>query len=76
MSLNIDCKHYDAIKNVIIIIVVVMDIELFCVSKVIYLLQHDEMRQLRRDNLLEKMTDKDILDKVLGRQTVCLFGWG
>ncbi|PON57315.1 hypothetical protein PanWU01x14_174320 [Parasponia andersonii] len=35
----------------------------------------DEMLQLRRDNPPENMTDKDILEKVLGRQSVRLFGW-
>ncbi|XP_052173718.1 alpha-glucan phosphorylase, H isozyme-like [Diospyros lotus] len=35
----------------------------------------EQMIQLRRDNLSDKITDKDILEKVLGRQFVRLFGW-
>ena len=34
------------------------------------------MLKLRQDNPAEKMTDKEILEKVLGRQSVRLFGWG
>ncbi|XP_052206195.1 uncharacterized protein LOC127810657 [Diospyros lotus] len=38
--------------------------------------KYEQMMQLRRDNSPDKMTDKDILEKVLGRQSVRLFGWG
>ncbi|CAH9130514.1 unnamed protein product [Cuscuta epithymum] len=38
--------------------------------------KYEEMMQLRRDNPPEKLTDKQILENVLGRQSVRLFGWG
>ncbi|PON91089.1 hypothetical protein TorRG33x02_131200, partial [Trema orientale] len=38
--------------------------------------KYNEMLQLRQHNPPENMTDKDILEKVLGRQSVRLFGWG
>ncbi|KAL5568138.1 hypothetical protein UlMin_024713 [Ulmus minor] len=36
----------------------------------------EEMMQLRTENTLDTMTDKEILERVLGRQSVRLFGWG
>ena len=35
----------------------------------------EEMMQLRLDNTPETMTDKKILERVLGQQSVRLFGW-
>ena len=32
--------------------------------------------QLKQDNPPNKMIDKDILEKVIGRQSIRLFGWG
>ena len=36
----------------------------------------EQMMQLRRDNPLNKMTDKDILEKILEQQSIHFFGWG
>ncbi|KAL5555526.1 hypothetical protein UlMin_037762 [Ulmus minor] len=37
--------------------------------------KYEEMMQLRLDNTPETMTDKNILERVLGRQSIHLFGW-
>ncbi|KAM6589518.1 hypothetical protein CsatA_012123 [Cannabis sativa] len=37
---------------------------------------YEKMIQLRQDNPPEKMSDKEILEQVLGRHSVRLFGWG
>ncbi|XP_057771575.1 uncharacterized protein LOC130992830 isoform X3 [Salvia miltiorrhiza] len=38
--------------------------------------KYEDMMQLRRDNPPDEMTDKEIIEKVLGRQSVRLNGWG
>lgn len=41
-----------------------------------YLLVQEEMLKLRNENSVDSMSDKAIMEKVLGRNSVRLGGWG
>ncbi|CAI9276017.1 unnamed protein product [Lactuca saligna] len=38
--------------------------------------KYEEMKKMRNEHSLESMIDRLILEKVLGRSSICLFGWG